>query len=373
MKKGLLAAFLVLFAAQAHASLDALIENVKQNNLAEVQKLLANGENVNAANEQGNTALHYAVALDNAEIVKALLAKGADLKAENDKGWTPLLIAEKKEVPNVAPILREAVEKSTSKVVEQTSNRADEKAIAAAEKVIAAAEQAKAAAEQAKVAAEQTSEATEQTAETIEQTISQTEIAEYKSLVERAKQEIITAREERNAVEAKNKELEQEIKRLKDEAAKTPAQAKSATQETVKKADTKPVAKPVAKAPAKPVAKALAKPVAKAQPKPLADHSRPSKLIPQINTENEAVVYCLNYLGQGENKNMVAAAGHYAASVGIKQARYDRIVELSNNFFASSDAMALKTRSDECGKVITPADATRQNMIIRSLNYAIGY
>ena len=85
------------------------------------------------------------------------------------------------------------------------------------------------------------------------------------------------------------------------------------------------------------------------------------------------MVYCLNYLGQGENKNMVAAAGHYAASVGIKQARYDRIVELSNNFFASSDATALRKRSDECGKVITPADASRQNMIIRSLNYAIGY
>ncbi len=319
MKKGLLAAFLLLFAAQAHASVAELIDSIKQNNLAEVQKLLAKGENVNAANEQGNTPLHYAVALDNPEIVKVLLAKGANLRAKNDKGWTPLLIAKKKEVPNVAPILQEA-------------------------------EKVSAAAEQAKVAAEQTSKATEQT-------ISQTEIAEYKSLVERAKQEILNARKERNAVEAKNKELEQEIKRLKDEAAKAPVQAKSATQETVKKADTKPVAKaPV-----------------KTQPKPLADRSRPSKIIPQINTENEAVVYCLNYLGQGENKNMIAAAGHYASSVGIKQARYNRIVELSNGFFATSGAAALKKRSDECGKIITPTDATRQNMIIRSLNYAIGY
>ena len=325
MKKGLLAAFLLLFAAQAHASVAELIDSIKQNNLAEVQKLLAKGENVNAANEQGNTPLHYAVALDNPEIVKALLAKGANLRAENDKGWTPLLIAKKKEVPNVAPILQEA-------------------------------EKVSAAAEQAKVAAEQTSKATEQT-------ISQTEIAEYKSLVERAKQEILNARKERNAVEAKNKELEQEIKRLKDEAAKAPAQAKSATQKTVKKADTKPVAK----APVKAQQKAAAK------PKPLADRSRPSKIIPQINTENEAVVYCLNYLGQGENKNMIAAAGHYASSVGIKQARYNRIVELSNGFFATSDAAALKKRSDECGKIITPTDATRQNMIIRSLNYAIGY
>lgn len=357
MKKGLLAAFFVLFAAQAHASLDELIESVKQNNLPEVQKLLANGENVNAANEQGNTALHYAVALDNVEIVKALLDKGADLRAENAKGWTPLLIAEKKDLPNVTPILQEALVKSTQELTQEVEQKAEE---IATEQVAAAV-----VAEKTAEVAEKTAEVAEQTAEVAEQALSQTEIAEYKNLVERAKQEIITAREERNAAEAKNKELEQEIKRLKDEAAKTPAQAKSATQETVKKADTKPVAKPVAKAPAKPVVKA--------QPKPLADRSRPSKLIPQINTENEAVVYCLNYLGQGENKNMIAAAGYYAASVGIKQARYDRIVELSNNFFATADAAALKTRSDECGKVITPADATRQNMIIRSLNYAIGY
>lgn len=349
MKKGLLAAFLILFAAQAHASLDALIENVKQNNLPEVQKLLANGEDVNAANAQGNTALHYAVALDNAEMVKTLLAKGANLNAENAKGWTPLLIIEKKDLPNVAPILQEAVAKS-----------AQQKAEEVAAKTEAVAEKAEAVAEKAKVVAEQTENVAAQTEVVAEQAISQADIAEYRTLVERAKQEIITAREERNAAEAKNKELEQEIQRLKGEAGKTQPQAKPAAQPTVKTA-------------AKPAAKAPAKPAVKAPVRPRFDNSRPSKLIPQINTENEAVVYCLNYLGQGENKNMVAAAGHYASAVAIKQARYDRIVELSNNFFASSDAAALKKRSDECAKVITPSDATRQNMIIRSLNYAIGY
>ena len=320
MKKGLLAAFLILYATQAHASLDELIESVKQNNLPEVQRLLANGENVNAANEQGNTALHYAVALDNPEIVNALLAKGADLKAQNAKGWTPLLIAEKKDLPKVTPILQKAVQATS-----------------------------------------------ENAAAAVENTISQDEIANYKNLEARAKQEIINAREERNAIEAKNKALEQEIIRLKNEAAKAQSATKPAAQTAVKAAENKPATKPAAQAPA------AKTPAAKAPVRPLADNSRASKLIPQINTENEAVVYCLNYLGQGENKNMIAAAGHYAASVGIKQARYNRIAELSNNFFATADTAALKKRSDECGKVITPADATRQNMIIRSMNRVIGY
>lgn len=310
MKKFWLAVFAILFAMQAQASVSDLIDEVKQNNLSEVQKLLANGENVNAANEQGNTALHYAVALDNPQMVELLLAKGANLNAENQTGWTPLSISEKKQLPNVTPLLQKAQERAAS----------------------------------------------------AENTITQEEIASYKNLVERAKQEILTARRERSAMEEKNKRLEQEIQRLKAETERLQRQ----TATSAKAAVSVPVTVDVQTA-------STPKTTQNTQKKPEINRTQASKTISQINAGNEEVVYCLAYFGQGENQNLLRAAGYYAASAGISQVRYNKIAVMATDFWSTANETALKKRSTECSKIITPSNAERQNRIIRSMNRAGGY
>lgn len=354
MKKFLLAATMIFFATQTKASVSDLIENVKQNNLPEVINLL-NSEDVNAKNEQGNTALHYAVAMDNAQMAEVLLAKGADMNIANEKGWTPLLIAQKKEVPNVIPVLQKALQNM------QNTQYIQDRAQAA-------------------------------TAES--SAVSQQDIIVYHQLLERAKQEIIDARNERDIIMAQNKELEDEVIKLKteleiandkiaaQESNKTVAdkEDKSETKEKnmavsqdlseskLNTSDDDKDAKPQ-KTPEKKVK--IQKTPAKPSVKKTVYQPRYSTLVPQIYAGNEEVVYCLNYLGQSENTYMIKAAGHYAAAVGINEARYNQIVNMSNDFYNLKDAVMRQKRSEECSKIITPADAVRQNQIIRSFNYAI--
>ena len=52
------------------------------------------GVNVNAADQQGNTALHYAVRRDFESVVEFLANQGADLNVRNDRDETPLTLAE---------------------------------------------------------------------------------------------------------------------------------------------------------------------------------------------------------------------------------------------------------------------------------------
>ena len=125
MNKYLLMTCAMLMAVPAYASTDKLIDNVKNKNIDAVETLLAKGENVNGANAQGNTALHYAVATGNVDMVKLLLAHNADINAVNSKGWTPLKIAEKKNVGEIYNVLEE---KAVS------DNAALEEAVKAAEK-----------------------------------------------------------------------------------------------------------------------------------------------------------------------------------------------------------------------------------------------
>ena len=324
----------MLMALPAYATTDELIENVKNKNLTAVKTLLAGGENVNAANAQGNTALHYAVATGNSEMVKLLLAHNADMNAANSKGWTPLKIAEKKNVGEVYNVLEEKI--AADKAAAQ----------AKAEKLKAEAE-AKAKAE-ARAKAE---------AEKLAQQKAEAEAKAKKEAEEKAQK----IKEAQARIEAEKAALTQKAEKKKTEVKSTVKNKTAKAQIPLKKIETK--AKP-SKAPAKKVAKASAK---KQLPQ------KKSSLSSKIYQGDEEVVYCLQYLGlQGEQKNMTVAAGFYAVDAGVNKTRHDVAVEEAKHYYENASAADIKNRADECGKYITPKQAAKQNQIIRSINKSIG-
>ena len=334
MNKYLLMTCAMLMALPAYATTDELIENVKNKNLTAVETLLAGGENVNAANAQGNTALHYAVATGNSEMVKLLLAHNADMNAANSKGWTPLKIAEKKNVGEVYNVLEEKI--AADKAAAQ----------AKAEKLKAEAE-AKAKAE-ARAKAE---------AEKLAQQKAEAEAKAKKEAEEKAQK----IKEAQARIEAEKAALTQKAEKKKTEVKSTVKNKTVKAQIPLKKIETK--AKP-SKAPAKKVAKASAK---KQLPQ------KKSSLSSKIYQGDEEVVYCLQYLGlQGEQKNMTVAAGFYAVAAGVNKTRHDVAVEEAKHYYENASAADIKNRADECGKYITPKQTAKQNQIIRSINKSIG-
>lgn len=336
----------MLMALPAYATTDELIENVKNKNLTAVKTLLAGGENVNAANAQGNTALHYAVATGNSEMVKLLLAHNADMNAANSKGWTPLKIAEKKNVGEVYNVLEEkiAADKAAAQAkAEKLKAEAEAKAKAKAEKLA----QQKAAAE-VKAKAE---------AEKLAQQKAEAEAKAKKEAEEKAQK----IKEAQARIEAEKAALTQKAEKKKTEVKSTVKNKTAKAQIPLKKIETK--AKP-SKAPAKKVAKASAK---KQLPQ------KKSPLSSKIYQGDEEVVYCLQYLGlQGEQKNMTVAAGFYAVDAGVNKTRHDVAVEEAKHYYENASAADIKNRADECGKYITPKQTAKQNQIIRSINKSIG-
>src|SRR5262245_7549085 len=79
--------------AFAHADDSPLADAAEGKNFKAVEQLLEKKANVNAAQNDGMTALHWAVYHDNVEAVKELLAAGADANAANRYGFTSLSIA----------------------------------------------------------------------------------------------------------------------------------------------------------------------------------------------------------------------------------------------------------------------------------------
>lgn len=68
-----------------------LIQAASKQDLAGVEKLLADGADANGRNETGDTALMFAAANGSLPVVRALLAAGADVNAKNTEGWQPLM------------------------------------------------------------------------------------------------------------------------------------------------------------------------------------------------------------------------------------------------------------------------------------------
>jgi hypothetical protein len=79
---------------QHTSSLDAqLFGAVSSNDLISVERLLANGANIEAMDEEGTTPLHVATALGYTAMVKLLIARGANINAINTRGATTLTLA----------------------------------------------------------------------------------------------------------------------------------------------------------------------------------------------------------------------------------------------------------------------------------------
>lgn len=378
MNRYLLLTCAILLAIPAYASTDKLIENVKNKNLKAVEALLNSGEDVNGTNAQGNTALHYAVATNNADMVKLLLQHNADMNAQNTKGWSPLSIAEKKNVGNIYDILE----------AKQAQNKAAVKA--AAEK--AAKEKAEAEAK-AKAAAEQV---------TREKAEAEAKIAAEKEAL-RAKEEAVRLEAEKQAAALKEQakkaaaEAAAKAEQKKAELAAKQAEAEAAAKEKALKLQEAQASAAAAKQLAKPkaeVKKNVVKPAVntiiplqkntnknkmknkdvKLKNKKIKQAFKASPLSAKISQGDEEVVYCLQYLGlQGEQKNMTVAAGYYAVETGVSKARHDVAAAEAQKYYENASEADIKARADLCGKYITPKQAAKQNQIIRNLNKAIGF
>jgi len=72
---------------------EELFEAVKKEGVEEVRKLLENGADVNAKDNDGYTPLHYAAIKNKVDFARLLVEKGADVNAKSNDGITPLHVA----------------------------------------------------------------------------------------------------------------------------------------------------------------------------------------------------------------------------------------------------------------------------------------
>ena len=73
-----------------------------------VADILARGSNIHVRDEDGNTALMYAVGSGDAELVRLLVRAGAEVNTANERGMTPLMYAAMLDAPEVVWALIEA-------------------------------------------------------------------------------------------------------------------------------------------------------------------------------------------------------------------------------------------------------------------------
>ncbi len=89
----LLLTLVVAASSEAAARRVALIDAVKNGNVATVKTLLAQKVDVNAAEADGTTALHWAAHIGNTQLADLLIKAGANVKAATRAGATPFALA----------------------------------------------------------------------------------------------------------------------------------------------------------------------------------------------------------------------------------------------------------------------------------------
>jgi cytohesin len=70
-----------------------LINSARIGDIRAVKKYLANGANINARNELGETSLHAAAFNNRINIIQLLLDNGAEINSEDNNGYTPMDMA----------------------------------------------------------------------------------------------------------------------------------------------------------------------------------------------------------------------------------------------------------------------------------------
>jgi len=89
----LAAAFAVATIGVRAETRESLVDAVKRGDTAAVSTLIKGRADVNAADLDGTSALHWAVVRDNQSAVDALIRAGADARKANRYGVTPLAVA----------------------------------------------------------------------------------------------------------------------------------------------------------------------------------------------------------------------------------------------------------------------------------------
>ncbi len=420
MNKYLLISVLSALAFPAYADVESFVTAAQKNDLATVQSLIAQGENVNAQNSLGNTALHFAVNNGNADMVKFLLENGADASIANAKGWSPVTIAEKKQLNDFINMfqadqnnkdLSDLVAKASAdaniaaQTVQSVENNMVQEATKAAETITNEVNAAKAAVEDISDDGDDVVEVVDgvlvesvpaPTGEVVPAPVETEAPAVVPAPVETETPAVVPAPVETETPAVVPAPVETETPAVvpapveTDAPAVVPAPVETETPavvpapveteapavvpapvETETPAPTEEVAPKPEPTPApKPAPKKIVKPVA-AKPAP---KLVPSVLDKAIYAGDEEIVYCLYYLGlQTEQHNLVVASEFFAGSTTITKDRYDVISGLAHKFYDNASEAEMKKMADKCSKVITPSNRDKQNQIIRSMNKAIGY
>ncbi|XP_067908650.1 ankyrin repeat domain-containing protein 22 isoform X2 [Heterodontus francisci] len=83
-----------------------IMESKKNRNEMLIKMLLNAKVDINATDNKGNSALHYACQMKNKRIVSILVRAKADASIANKNGETPLDIATRLKFPNIVAVLR---------------------------------------------------------------------------------------------------------------------------------------------------------------------------------------------------------------------------------------------------------------------------